>query len=66
MSRLFLFLLSISVGTLAGIGVIIMLVLGYYDWRMMLLAAVIGAVGALPITWLIARRIHATDSAPRA
>lgn len=61
MPRLFMLLLSISVGTLAGIGVIAALVMGYYDWRAILIAAGIGAVIALPATWLVAQRIQATD-----
>jgi len=61
MSRLFMFLLMIAVPSLAGVGVIAMLTLGYYEWWPMLVAAVIGAVGAFPIAWLIARRIQATD-----
>lgn len=57
MPRLFMLVLSISVGTLAGIGVIIALTMGYYSWKPML----VGAVGAIPISWLVARRIQATD-----
>ena len=61
MSRLFLFISMMSVPTLAGTGVIIMLALGYYDWRAMLSAAAIGAVGGFPVAWLVAKRIQATD-----
>lgn len=61
MSRLFMLLLTISVGSLAGVGVIIALTLGYYSWPPMLAAAAIGAVGALPISWLVARRIQTVD-----
>lgn len=61
MSRLFLFLSMMAVPTLAGVGVIIMLTLGYYDWRPMLAAAAVGAIGGFPIAWLVARRIQATD-----
>ena len=61
MPRLFMLLLSISVGTLAGIGVIVALVMGHYDWRAILIAAGIGAVVAVPATWMIARRIQDTD-----
>ena len=35
--------------------------MGYYSWKPMLVAATIGAVGAIPISWLVARRIQATD-----
>lgn len=61
MPRLFMLLLSISVGTLAGIGVIVALVMGHYDWRAILIAAAIGAVIAVPLTWVVAKRIQATD-----
>ena len=61
MSRLFLFIAMISVPTLAGIGVITILALGYYDAGMMLAAAAIGALGGFPVAWLIAKRIQATD-----
>lgn len=61
MPRLFMLLLSISVATLAGIGVIIALTLGYYTTKAILLSAAIGAVGAVPISWLVAKRIQQTD-----
>lgn len=61
MSRLFMFILMIAAPTLAGVGVIAMLALGYYDWRAMLSAAVIGGIGGFPVAWLITRRIEATD-----
>ena len=38
-----------------------MLPLGYYDWRAMLSAAVVGAVGGFLVAWLVAKRIQATD-----
>lgn len=61
MSRLFLFLSLISVPTLAGVGVIVMLAMEYYDWRSILTAAGIGAVVGFPAAWFVARRIQATD-----
>lgn len=61
MSRLFMLLLSLSMGTLAGIGVIIVLVLGYVSAGAILGAAVVGAVLAVPVTWLIARRMTQGD-----
>ncbi|WP_255434972.1 hypothetical protein [Paracoccus sp. MC1862] len=56
-----MFLLMIAAPTLAGVGIIIMLALGHYDWRAMLSAAAIGAVAGFPVAWLIARNIQATD-----
>ncbi|MDO5370843.1 hypothetical protein [Paracoccus sp. (in: a-proteobacteria)] len=61
MSRLFMFILMIAAPVLAGVGVIIMLALGYYDWRAMLSAAVVGAIAGFPVAWLVARSIQATD-----
>lgn len=61
MSRLFMLLLSLSMGTLAGIGVIIVLVLGYVSAGAILGAALVGAVLAVPVTWLIARRMTQGD-----
>lgn len=61
MSRLFMFILMIAVPTLAGVGVITMLALGHYEWRAMLSAAVVGAIGGFPVAWLVTRRIQATD-----
>lgn len=61
MSRLFMLLLSISVGTLAGIGVIVALVMGRYDYTGIIAGAVIGAVLALPVTWVVSRRIEAAE-----
>lgn len=61
MPRLFLLLLSISVATLAGIGVIAALVMGQYHWKPIVIAAAIGAALAFPISWGVARRIQASD-----
>ncbi|WP_134724504.1 hypothetical protein [Paracoccus luteus] len=61
MSRLMMFLMMIAVPSLAGAGVIVMLVLGYYDWRAMLAAAVVGGVAGVPVSLLVARRIRQMD-----
>ncbi|WCR09290.1 hypothetical protein JHW45_09095 [Paracoccus stylophorae] len=61
MQRLFLLLLSISVGTMAGIGVIVVLVLGYVSLIPILVAAGIGAALGIPAAWVIARRITAHE-----
>lgn len=58
MSRLFLLLLSISMGTTAGIGVIVVLVMGMVGIKPILAAAAIGAALSIPVTWLVARRIE--------
>ncbi|MDO5658108.1 MAG: hypothetical protein Q4G36_07275 [Paracoccus sp. (in: a-proteobacteria)] len=61
MSRLFILLLTISMGTLAGIGVIIALVAGYVSATGILVGAGGGAVLSLPVTWFAARRIEAAE-----
>ena len=61
MPRLVLFISLITVPTLAGIGVIIMLALGYYDSRAILLSAAVGALGGFPVSWLVARRLQQAD-----
>lgn len=58
MSRLFLLLLTLSVGTLAGVGVIIALVMGHYNATGIIAGAAIGAVLALPVTWIVAKKIE--------
>lgn len=60
MQRLFMLLLSIAMGTMAGIGVIIVLVLGHVGVWPIVIGAGAGALLALPVSWLVARRI--TDS----
>nr|WP_111298933.1 hypothetical protein [Paracoccus saliphilus] len=61
MQRLFLLLLTIIMSSLAGAGVILVLVLGYYGILPILLAAAAGAVLAVPATWFVTRRILATE-----
>lgn len=58
MTRLFMLLLSIIMTSLAGIGIVGVLTMGLYDWRSILLAAALGAVIALPVAWLVARRLQ--------
>lgn len=57
MARLFMLLLSIVMTSLAGIGVVVVLAMGFYDWKSILMAAAAGAVLALPVTWAVARQI---------
>lgn len=57
MLRLASILYSIISTTLAGTGVIAVLVAGYGTLMPILAAAAIGALAALPISWGIARRL---------
>ncbi len=58
MSRLFMLLFCIASPTLAGIYVIANLVMGRYDAASIIAAAVAGGIVALPVTWLVARRMQ--------
>ncbi|WP_165814407.1 hypothetical protein [Pararhodobacter oceanensis] len=44
--------------TLAGIGVIVAVTMNMYDVQSIVVAAVIGAIVALPVSWLIARKLQ--------
>lgn len=57
MLRLASILYSIISTSLAGTGVIAVLVTGYDTLVPILLAAAVGAIIALPISWLVARQI---------
>lgn len=61
MSRLFWLLLTLSMGTLAGIGVVIVLVMGYFSTMPILVGAGVGALLALPLTWVAAKQIIAAE-----
>ncbi|VDC33090.1 CTP synthetase [Pseudogemmobacter humi] len=57
MTRLFLLLLSITLPTLAGVGVVVALASGQVAVQPIVLGAAIGAVLALPVAWMIARQL---------
>lgn len=57
MTRLFGILYSMGSITLAGSAVVVALVTGYVTWQAILGAAVAGAVLALPVCWLLAKRL---------
>lgn len=61
MPRLFLVILSIAMTTLAGIGVVVALAMGYYHWQPIVLSAAIGAAISLPVSWYAAGRIQDMD-----
>jgi len=56
MLRLILFLFIGS--TLAGIGVVAALTMGFYETRPILVAAGVGAVLGVVISWLVASRLQ--------
>lgn len=43
--------------TLAGSAVVVALTMGFYSWQPILVAAALGAVLALPVSWIIANRM---------
>jgi len=57
MLRLALILYSVIATSMAGIGVIVVLVAGYDTLVPILVAAAIGAVVALPVSWAVARQM---------
>lgn len=58
MLRLARMIYSVIAVTLAGVGVVIMLVLGFGTLLPLLTGAVVGAVVATPLSWIIAQAIH--------
>lgn len=61
MPRLFMLIMLVLFGSMVGAAVIIVLVLGYYDWRAILIAAAIGGALSFPVSWYVAKRIQAND-----
>jgi|GEM_PF-936101 putative flippase GtrA len=57
MIRLASILYSIVATTLAGIGIIIVLVMGYVSFPAILISAAIGAAIAVPVSYVVARKI---------
>lgn len=57
MTRLMMLLFSMVATTLMGVGVIIALTTGFGTLKPILLAAAVGFVLALPVSWLIARKL---------
>ena len=58
MTRLFLLILTISVGSCAGVAVIAVLVMGYYTWQAILLWGAVGAAVGVAVAWFVAKRLH--------
>ncbi len=57
MTRLMLILFSMASTTLMGVGIIIALTMGFYTLSPILIAAATGFVIAIPVSWLLARRL---------
>lgn len=57
MTRLMMLLFSMVATTLMGVGVIIALTTGFDTLKPIVLAAAVGFVLAVPVAWLIARKL---------
>lgn len=58
MSRLMMVIFSMASTTLMGVAIVVALTTGYDTLRPILVAAAIGFVLALPVSWVIARKIE--------
>lgn len=58
MSRLMMTLFSMIATTTMGVGVIVALTTGHDTLRPILIAAAIGFVVALPISWFVAKQLE--------
>lgn len=61
MSRLFFLILTISMATCAGIGVIAALTMGLYTWRAIVLYGGIGAVVGIVVAFFVARQLQGRE-----
>mgnify|MGYP001408479100 CR=1 FL=1 len=59
MLRLTMLLYSVIGTTLAGIGVVVAVTMNRYDVQSIITAAVIGALIAIPASWMVAKRLQA-------
>ena len=58
MLRLTMVMYSIVGTTLAGIGVIAAVTMNLYDVQSIVVAAAVGAVVAVPVSWVIAKKLQ--------
>ncbi len=59
MFRLFLIIYTLAGATLAGSAVVAALTLNMFDYKSVIGAAAIGALAAIPVAWVIAKRLSA-------
>lgn len=59
MNRLMWVLHAVVSTTLMGVGVTAVLAANMQGWKPIVIAAAIGFVAALPVSWLVARKIEA-------
>ncbi|KAF0174275.1 MAG: hypothetical protein FD162_1098 [Rhodobacteraceae bacterium] len=58
MSRLMMTLFSMIATTLMGVGVVIALTTGYGTLQPIVIAAAVGFVLAIPVSWFVARQLE--------
>ncbi|PPB81852.1 hypothetical protein LV82_01069 [Albidovulum inexpectatum] len=58
MLRLFFIIYTLAGVTLAGAGIIAVLTVGMVDMWSIIVAAAIGALLAVPVAWVVARRLE--------
>lgn len=57
MTRLMMILFSMASTTLMGVGIVIALTLGLDTLKPILIAAALGFLLAIPVSWIVARRL---------
>ena len=62
MIRLAMLLFSLISTTLMGTAIVVVLVIGYGTLQPIILAAALGFVVAMPVSWIIARSLYGTRS----
>jgi hypothetical protein len=58
MLRLTSILYAVIGTTLAGAGVVVALTMNLYDVQSILIGAALGALGAVPVSWIVARKLQ--------
>lgn len=58
MSRLMMTLFSMIATTLMGVGIVIALTTGYDTLQPIVIAAVVGFVLAIPVSWFVAKQLE--------
>lgn len=57
MTRLFFIIYTLAGSTLAGSAVVAALTMNLFDLKSIVVAAILGALVALPVSWLVARNL---------
>lgn len=57
MTRLMMILFSMASTTLMGVGIVVALTMGLDTLQPILIAAALGFLAAIPVSWLVARRL---------